>query len=110
MFLADHRTTDNLKSKKAFTMSFADRANLVASDYFANCCCPDSDFLGTFFRLLGTFYRFPCTFRSFPCTFHRLLRLHSGLSLRHSLNPAVGSTRPRSRGHTAAGVARATPY
>ena len=34
VFLADHKTTDNLKAKKAFTVSFADRANLVASDYF----------------------------------------------------------------------------
>ena len=34
VFLAEHKTTDNLKAKKAFTVSFADRANLVASDYF----------------------------------------------------------------------------
>ena len=26
VFLADHRTTDNLKAKRAFTVSFADRA------------------------------------------------------------------------------------
>ena len=29
-----HKTTDNIFSKKAFTMSFADRAHLVEADYF----------------------------------------------------------------------------
>ena len=29
-----HKTTDNIFSKKAFTMSFADQAHLVEADYF----------------------------------------------------------------------------
>lgn len=29
-----HKTTDNIKLKKAFTVSFADRGNLLVADYF----------------------------------------------------------------------------
>lgn len=33
-FLAPHKTTDNLKLKKAFTVSFANRKNVEIADYF----------------------------------------------------------------------------
>lgn len=33
VFLGPHRTTENLKLKKAFTVSFADRANVIPADY-----------------------------------------------------------------------------
>ncbi len=33
IFLGPHRTTENLKLKRAFTVSFADRANVVSADY-----------------------------------------------------------------------------
>lgn len=32
--LSSHKTTDNLQLKKAFTLSFADRKNLLIADYF----------------------------------------------------------------------------
>ena len=34
IFLAKHKTTDNLQLKKAFTVAFATKDTLVASDYF----------------------------------------------------------------------------
>jgi len=30
---ADHKTSDNVKAKKEFTISFADKQNMIASDY-----------------------------------------------------------------------------
>ena len=34
VFLSHHRTTENLRLKRAFTVSFASKANVVESDYF----------------------------------------------------------------------------
>ena len=34
IFLSKHKTTDNLQIKKAFTLAFATKETLVASDYF----------------------------------------------------------------------------
>lgn len=34
LYLGAHKTTDNLQVKKAFTLSFAGRKNLLAADYF----------------------------------------------------------------------------
>ncbi|MBQ7413556.1 MAG: flavin reductase family protein [Alphaproteobacteria bacterium] len=34
IFLSKHKTTENLKQKKAFTVAFATKETLVASDYF----------------------------------------------------------------------------
>ncbi|MBQ7633815.1 MAG: flavin reductase family protein [Alphaproteobacteria bacterium] len=34
IFLSNHKTTDNLKLKKAFTVAFATKETLVESDYF----------------------------------------------------------------------------
>ena len=33
VFLGPHKTTENLRARKAFTLSFADAANVVPADY-----------------------------------------------------------------------------
>ncbi|AWK51038.1 flavin oxidoreductase [Clostridium beijerinckii] len=41
--LSKHKTTDNLQLKKAFTVSFADKKNLVIADYFGLESGKDAD-------------------------------------------------------------------